>query len=207
MNGKNLKSINRYFNKKIGALKSKRDKSNDKSKGGEKERYNKEIARLWFKRDKQINHYLNAASNEIVKYLLGKGVQCFVIGWSNGFKNEINLGKRNNQNFVAIPHAKFRDMLARKCTEVGIEVLIQEESYTSKASFVDNDPIPVFAENSDVKHKFSGRRVKRGEYKSKNGVRIHADVNAAWNILRKCKPSIGGCSRVVAYPENLRTIF
>lgn len=207
VNGKTLKSINRYFNKRISSLKSLRDKSTDKSEGGEKERLNKVIARLWFQREKQINHFLNAASNEIVKYLLDKGVQCFVIGWSKGFKNEINLGRKNNQNFVSIPHAKFRDLLIRKCAEAGIRTMVQEESYTSKASFVDNDFIPVFDEKAKVKHRFSGRRVKRGEYKSRNGVRLHADVNAAWNILRKCKPSIGWCSGVVAYPENLKIIL
>ena len=101
---------------------------------------------------------------------------------------------------------KFRDLLIRKCAEAGIKTIVQEESYTSKASFVDNDVMPVFDEKAKVKHRFSGRRVKRGEYVSRNGVRLHADVNAAWNILRKCKPSIGWCSGVVAYPENLKIV-
>ena len=207
VNGKTLKSINRYFNKRISSLKSLRDKSTDKSEGGEKERLNKVIARLWFQRDKQVNHFLNAASNEVVRYLLQKGVQCFVIGWSKGFKNEINLGRKNNQNFASIPHGKFRDLLIRKCSEVGIKTMVQEESYTSKASFVDNDVMPVFNKDNAVKRNFSGKRVKRGEYRSAQGVRLHADVNAAWNILRKCKPSIGWSSGVVAYPENLKVIL
>ena len=207
VNGKTLKSINRYFNKRIASLKSKRDKSADKSEGGEKERLNKVIARLWFQRDKQVNHFLNAASNEVVRYLLQKGVQCFVIGWSKGFKNEINLGRKNNQNFASIPHGKFRDLLIRKCAEAGIKTMVQEESYTSKASFIDNDVMPVFDERVGVKHRFSGKRVKRGEYKSAKGVNIHADVNAAWNILRKCKPSIGWSSGVVGYPENLKIVL
>lgn len=207
INGKNLKSLNRYYNKKIGNLKSKRDKSSDNGKGGEKERLNKEIVRLWFKRDKQINHFLNTASNEIVRYLSGIGVQYLVIGWSNGFKNEVNLGRKNNQNFVSIPHSKFRDMLVRKGQEAGISVELQEESYTSKASFLDNDFIPVYDSNKPRKYVFSGKRVKRGEYKSGQGVLIHADVNGAWNILRKCKPSIGWSSRVVVYPENLKFVF
>ena len=207
VNGKTLKSINRHFNKRIASLKSKRDKSADKSEGGEKERLNKVIARLWFQRDKQVNHFLNAASNEVVRYLLQKGVQCFVIGWSKGFKNEINLGRKNNQNFASIPHGKFRDLLIRKCAEAGIKTMVQEESYTSKASFIDNDVMPVFDERVGVKHRFSGKRVKRGEYKSAKGVNIHADVNAAWNILRKCKPSIGWSSGVVGYPENLKIVL
>ena len=196
VDGKSLKSINRFFNKKISSLKSLRDKTNDNNEGGEKERLNKTIQRLWFKREKQINHFLNAASNEIVKYLLQKGVQCFVIGWSKGFKNEINLGRKNNQNFASIPHGKFRDLLIRKCAEAGIRTIVQEESYTSKASFIDNDSLPVYSKSNLAKHRFSGHRVKRGEYVSRNGSRIHADVNAAWNILRKCKPSIGWGSSI-----------
>lgn len=204
VNGKGLKSINRYFNKEIGQLKSKRDKA----KGGEKEKFNKEIQRLWFKRDRQIKHFLNSASNEIVRYLSGIGVQHFVIGWSDGFKNEINLGKKNNQNFVSVPHALFRDLLVRKCVEAGIGVEVQEESYTSKASFLDGDVVPVFRRGVFERGLFSGMRVSRGEYRSGSGKMIHADVNAAWNILRKkCKLSIGQYSRVVAYPENLKIKF
>lgn len=195
-----LKSLNRFYNKKIGQLRSKREKC----KGGEKEKFEKEIQRLWLKRDRQVYHFLSVASNEVVRYLSGIGVQQFVIGWSDGFKNEINLGRKNNQNFVSIPHSYFRDMLIRKCKEVGIEVIIQEESYTSKASFVDGDSLPVFVKGRRNIVRFSGRRVSRGKYESKDGIMVHADVNGAWNILRKCKPSIGWGSGVVAYPENLK---
>lgn len=207
VNGKGLKSLNRFFNKKIGQLKSNRDLLKyNKQKGGEIERINKEISRLWFRRDKQVSHFLNSASNEVVKYLQQIGVQEFVIGWNIGFKDSINIGKKNNQNFVSVPHTRFRDLLVRKCVEVGIKVIIQEESYTSKASFIDGDFIPVFGKKKGY-NSFNGERITRGEYRTVSGIRIHSDVNGAWNILRKCKPSIGWSSRVVVYPENLRIKF
>lgn len=206
VNGKSLKSLNRYFNKRVGNLKSIRDRLSGVCRGGERDKLDKEIRRLWYKRDRQINHFLNSASNEVVRYLQGIGVHEFVIGWSSGFKKNINIGRVNNQNFSAVPHARFRDILIRKCAEAGINVIIQEESYTSKASFIDSDFIPVF-NNRRLHYSFSGVRVSRGNYRSYCGGMIHADVNGAWNILRKCKPSIGWSSGVVGYPENLKIVF
>ena len=140
VNGKLLKSKNRYYNKKIAKLRSKKSSC--------KESYNKNIIqknidRLWFKRDKEFNHLLHSISNEVVKYLMSQTVSEFIIGWNNSFKQNINIGYR--------------------------------------------------------KH--------RGEYVSKNGLIIHADVNAAWNIARKCKPSIGWCSGVVVTPERLKITY
>lgn len=187
VSGKRIKSINQYTNKQVASL-----------KGGEA-KYRK---RLWWKRDRQLNHILNSASNEIVKYLQQNDVQCLVIGWSSGFKDSINIGRRNNQNFISVPHARFRDQIKRKCEETGIRVVIHEESYTSKASFLDGDVIPIY--NDKTKHKFSGRRTTRGNYKAGDGTLIHADVNGAWNILRKSNLPIGQTSRVCSYPERLR---
>lgn len=91
---------------------------------------------------------------------------------------EINIGKRNNQNFVNIPHAVFIEMVCYKCKLNGIEVVLREESYTSKCSLIDNEPIK--------KHdSYAGRRVKRGLFRSENGTFINADLNGALNILRK----------------------
>ncbi|NET15882.1 MAG: IS200/IS605 family element transposase accessory protein TnpB, partial [Okeania sp. SIO1H6] len=100
---------------------------------------------------------------------------------------EINIGKRNNQNFVQIPHHKFIEQLTYKAELVGIKVIINEESYTSKASFLDLDNIPNYQKG--VKHKFSGQRIKRGLYKSKNGLLINPDLNGSYNILRKAVPN------------------
>ena len=101
------------------------------------------------------------------------------------------MGKRNNQTFVQIPHARFISMLTDKAELVGIQVIVGEESFTSKASFLDRDPIPTYGKGKE-EPTFSGRRVKRGMYKSKSGRRINADVNGSYNILRKVAPNALG---------------
>ena len=98
------------------------------------------------------------------------------------------MGKRNNQQFVQIPHARFIAMLTYKAELVGIRVQITEESYTSKASLLDLDPLPVRKSGDETKHTFSGKRVKRGLYQASNGRYIHADINGAGNIIRKVAP-------------------
>lgn len=116
------------------------------------------------------------------------------------------MGRRNNQTFVQIPHARFIEMLQYKAQLVGITVIVREESYTSKASFLDLDPIPSYDPKRSGKHQFSGKREKRGLYRAKDGRRIHADVNGSYNTLRKEFPhafsksqvrpgqEIGGCA-------------
>ncbi|HLQ27971.1 MAG TPA: RNA-guided endonuclease TnpB family protein, partial [Ktedonobacteraceae bacterium] len=100
-------------------------------------------------------------------------------------------GKHTNQNFVQIPHARFIAMLTYKAELVGITVKVTEESYTSKASLLDLDPLPV-RNNGDEKHTFSGKRVKRGLYRAANGRSINADINGAGNIIRKVAPDAFG---------------
>ena len=105
-------------------------------------------------------------------------------------KSGISIGRRGNQNFVQIPYNKFISQLKYKCQLRGIEVVEQEESYTSKASFIDSDVIPVW-KNDGQKYIFSGKRVKRGLYKTKNGNLINADVNGSYNILVKGLNNLG----------------
>ncbi len=95
------------------------------------------------------------------------------------------MGRKNNQEFVQIPHARFIEMLTYKAQLVGIQVILQEESYTSKASFLDRDPIPTYDPGRKEKPRFSGRREKRGLYRASDGRRINADMNGSYNILRK----------------------
>ncbi|PHJ91560.1 zinc ribbon domain-containing protein, partial [Nostoc linckia] len=105
------------------------------------------------------------------------------------WKQNANLGRKNNQNFVCIPHARFVQQLSYKAKLVGIKVLISEESYTSVASFLDRDPIPVYGEANSKDVKFSGRRISTKLYRAGNGLLIHADVNGSLNILRKVVPT------------------
>src|SRR5260370_37014459 len=100
------------------------------------------------------------------------------------------MGRHNNQKFVAIPHARFIEMLTYKASLVGIQVEVQEESYTSQASFLDLDPIPTYKPDDDTEYTFSGKRIGRRNrlYRTKDGQIICADVNGSYNILRKRKP-------------------
>lgn len=117
-------------------------------------------------------------SRALVNELRRLSISKVVIGHNNGWKQNINLGKRNNQNFVQIPHSRFIKMLTYKCKREGIEVITGEESYTSKCSFLDNESV----EKHDT---YAGKRVKRGLFMSSNGTLMNADVNGAYNILKK----------------------
>ncbi|WP_188455644.1 zinc ribbon domain-containing protein, partial [Virgibacillus oceani] len=100
-----------------------------------------------------------------------------------GWKDHSNMGKRNNQTFTTIPHRLLVQMITYKVERHGIKVIMTEESYTSQASFLDYDDIPVYGEENNKS--FSGKRVKRGLYRSKNGTHMNADVNGAANIMKK----------------------
>jgi len=178
VNGRPLKSINQYYNKRRAKLQSKLGSRGTSSR----------IEHLTNKRTRKINHYLHTQSHRIIELLIEHGIGTLVIGKNPCWKQEIKIGKRNNQNFVNIPHARFIDMLSYKAKLVGITVIITEESYTSKASFLDLDKLPKYAPHRKQEPKFSGKRVKRGLYRAKNGRRIHADVNGSYNILRKAVP-------------------
>lgn len=179
VNGKPLKSINQYFNKINAKLLSRQRKINDK----DFLRTNKMLA-LSNWRDNKISDYLHKASRFIVNQLVSRRITDLIIGHNKKWKQGTNLGRKTNQNFVSIPFNRFIDMLAYKCALGGISVHIIDESYTSKASFLDRDFIPDFKPADLVKHKFSGRRKCRGLYKSKNFV-LNADVNGSLNIMRK----------------------
>ena len=125
-------------------------------------------------------------------------IHCLVIGKNDGWKQEANIGKANNQNFVSIPHSRFVEMISYKCERKGIEVRLQEESYTSKCSFLDNESIE--------KHEtYVGKRIKRGLFRSGEGKLINADVNGAYNILRKAIPSVmtKGIEGLVVIPQKI----
>ena len=174
INGRPIKSINQYYNKNL-KKKQKLLSANQYT--------SKKIKQLTYKREMKLNDYLHKSAKFLVNYLVSQTIDVLVIGTNKGWKQNINIGKRNNQNFVNIPFYKFKQILTYLCEENGIEIHKQEESYTSKASFLDQDFIPIFNENK--KYTFSGRRIFRGLYKTKNKKIINADVNGSLNILRK----------------------
>ena len=117
--------------------------------------------------------------------LVAEGIGTLVIGKNPLWKQEVSLGKRTNQQFVQIPHARFIDQLVYQAKLVGITVMLQEESYTSKASFLDSDPIPTYRADQTEHPLFSGKRIARSWYRAKDGTVLHADINGSYNILRK----------------------
>lgn len=176
INGKPIKSINQFYNKQKSKIQSELELKNHK-------KYSNRLYRLTLKRNNKIKDYFHKVSKYIVNQLVEQSINTLIIGKNNGWKQENKLGNKNNQNFVFIPFEMLINMLKYKCKLQGINVTLQEESYTSKASFFDNDYIPVY--NSDYKHyNFSGKRIKRGLYVT-NNILINADINGSLNILRK----------------------
>lgn len=185
-----LKSINQYYNKKKSDLQSSLRNS---------QRTSLKIKKLTSKRNDKISDYMHKASRYLVNHLVNHGVSTVVIGHNKSWKQETNIGKISNQNFVSIPHSKFFAMLKYKCALEGIEVVEKEESYTSKCSFLDGEEIK--------KHEsYLGKRISRGLFRSKNGRVINADVNGSYNILRKEIPNAfsDGIEGVLVHPVKVK---
>ena len=181
INGKPIKSLNQFYNKKKAKLQQ------DLQKQDPKRYVSNQINTLTAKRNHKIETYLHQASRTIINYLLQNQIGTLVIGNNKEWKQNINIGKTNNQNFVQLPHYKFIQQLAYKAELARIKVIVNEESYTSRASFLDLDDIPTY--KAGEKHNFSGKRIKRGMYKSAKGLLINADLNGSYNILRKVVPN------------------
>ena len=177
ISGKKIKSINQYYNKMASKQKSLLPNNIFTSKS---------LARLWLKRNNKISYEIHKITKFLANYFDERDVSKVIIGNNTDWKNGINLGRRNNQNFVNIPYSKFINQLTYKCQLLGITVITREESYTSKASFLDYDEIPNY--NDETKPKFSGKRIKRGLYRSTTR-KINADVNGAYNIMAKENPN------------------
>ena len=180
IDGRKLKSINQYYNKINAKLQSIKDKQKIKRTTLRQKR----IAR---KKNNRINDYLSKAVRIIINYCLNNDIGKIVLGYNEDFQRNSNIGSINNQNFVNIPYGKLRGKLIYLCKLYGIEFKLQEESYTSKASFFDGDEIPIYNKENLQEYIFSGKRIKRGLYQTSKGKLINADCNGALNILRKSK--------------------
>ena len=178
IDGRRLKSINHYYNKKVAMLKSEYAKNKNISSSN-----TKRMIRLMNGRHNRINDYFNKVVNMLVNKCLDNGVSTLVIGYNKGQKQGISIGKVNNQNMVMVPLRKLRQKLKYQCELHGISYCPQEESYTSKASCLDDDVIPVYREQ--VTTSFSGKRIHRGLYIASDGSVLNADINGSVNILKK----------------------
>ena len=180
IDGKKIKSYNQWYNKRNAILSSIKDKQqfgNDLTK---------QQIKLVVKRNNRVMDFISKASRYIVNYCISNKLGNLVLGYSNDFQKNPCLGRINNQNFAYLPFGQFKNRLEYLCSEVGIHITIQEESYTSKASFFDLDPLPSWSkESKDDAYSFSGKRISRGMYQTSKGKLINADINGALNILRK----------------------
>lgn len=172
INGKPLKSINQYYNKKLAILQSQRDKRSNQNYNSSK------IRNLTNKRNSKIEDYLHKSTHYIVNQLVSNNIATLIIGYNQNWKQDTNMGTKNNQNFVQIPFLTFIKQLQYKCELVGIKVKLQEESYTSKCSFIDKEDIQKHDE-------YKGKRIHRGLFRTQNNILINADVNGSYNIMRK----------------------
>ncbi len=189
VNGRPLKAINQWYNKRRTWLQAKLPQDVFVSR---------QLDILADKRQRQVTAYLHVASRRIVEWLVVQRIGTLAIGKNDGWKQHIGLGRRTNQNFVFIPHARFVQILCYKAELVGIQVIVTEESYTSKCSFLDLEPVG--------KHEvYVGTRVKRGLYRASTGRCLNADINGAYNILRKVVPDAfgNGIGGVVVHPTRI----
>lgn len=199
MDGRKLKSINRYWNKQKAYYQSIADHQDQK--------WTRRMDLLTRKRNNRTKDIMRKSARYIVNYCTDNGIGTIVVGYTPYFKRNSNLGKCNNQNFVQISFGDFRQILASLCKQEGIFYVEQEESYTSKSSFLDNDPIPKFNVEYPYTGKFSGKRIFRGLYRSKDGTCVNADINGAANIIRKSSQNFcmeGLRSGLLTSPQRIR---
>ena len=181
VDGRRLKSINQWFNKENARLQSIKDKQHFGKKTTNRQ---KAIAR---DRNNKVNDYMNKTARIIIDYCISNDIGILIAGYNVTFQRNSHMGKQNNQNFVNIPYGHLRDKLSYLCELNGIVYIEQEESYTSKASFWDNDNIPVYNNDNPKEYEFSGSRIHRGLYKTAGGQVLNADINGALNIMRKSR--------------------
>ena len=182
IDGKYLKSLNQWFNKRNSYLQSIHMKQIH-FKGKDKISYTLNQYKLLDKRNKRINDYLSKTAKYIINYCLDNNIGNIILGYNKDIQKDTNLSKQSNQSFKALPLGKLKDKLTYLSKLYGINLILQEESYTSKASFLDNDQIPTYGK--DDNKVFSGTRIKRGLYRTYSGRLINADINGSLNILKK----------------------
>ncbi|MCY7277115.1 MAG: transposase [Phormidesmis sp. CAN_BIN44] len=180
VDGKHLKSINQGYNKRVAFL------MEGKANGF----WSKRLASLTERRNRQMRDAINKAARKVINHCLENRIGTVVLGWNKGMKDGANMGKKTNQKFVQIPTGRLKDRIEQMCEQYGIRFVETEESYSSKASFVDNDSLPTFGAKPEG-WQASGKRVKRGLYRTAQGWLINADCNGAANILRKVAVMLG----------------
>lgn len=204
IDGKRLKSLNQWFNKENKRLQKLYRKQGYSEKFTSQRQY-----QMQRKRNRQINDILSKSAKYIINYCIKNDIGTLVIGYNVTLQSNTKLGRKTNQTFVNIPFGKLRQKLEYLCQLNGIQYIEQEESYTSKSSFFDGDKLPKYNADNPKSYSFSGKRVKRGLYKTSKGYLINADVNGALNILKKSSVvdlTILYSRGAVNTPERIRVV-
>ncbi|MCU0534918.1 MAG: transposase [Hydrococcus sp. Prado102] len=175
VDGLHIKSMNRWYNKQLSTIKDRKPQGF----------WNNKLAAITEKRNRQIRDGINKAAKIVINHCLENYLGTVIFGWNKGNKTEIELGKKTNSEFVPIPTAKLKDRIAQLCGAYGIEFIETEESYTSKCSYLDNDFLPTYGSEKPAAWKPTGKRTKRGLYRTASNWYINADCNGASNIIRK----------------------
>jgi len=204
VDGGYIDGVNKEYNRRISYLQRINSFQNKKVKAP----YTKQMNAITERRNNQVKEYMQLAAKKIIDYVISNNIARIIVGYSVDFKRNSNIGRNNNRKFNQIPFGVLRQKLEYLSEINGIDYIEHEESYTSKASFLDNDPIPVYDKERkkkakvkkgdaisisesesesapEQKHVFSGKRVTRGKYRSADGLEINADINGAANIGRK----------------------
>jgi len=173
--GKVIKSINQYYNKQLAHYRSIENKKNNFQD-------TKRIQKLHLTRNNKLTTLFHRISKNVIKYCIQNNIGIIVIGYNHGWKQNIKIGKKNNQNFVQVPFLRLINQVKYKSELIGITVKTINESHTSKCSFLDNE---------EIRHhkKYIGKRISRGLFRTSNGRLINADVNAGYNIMKKAFPN------------------
>ncbi|MFH7027539.1 MAG: RNA-guided endonuclease InsQ/TnpB family protein [Heteroscytonema crispum UTEX LB 1556] len=179
VDGRKVKSLNQWYNKRVSTLKE----------GKPQGYWDDQLAQITEKRNRQMRDAVNKAAKLVVDHCINHQIGTVVFGWNQGQKQETQLGK-TTQSFVQIPTAKLKERVKQLCEYHGIQFVETEESYTSKSSFLDSDFLPTFGAKPEG-WKPSGKRVKRGMYRTGKEILINADLNGAANIMRKVETQLG----------------
>lgn len=182
IDGRHLKSLNQWYNKRISVIKE----------GKPQGFWCNLLSRITEKRNRQMRDAVNKAARLIINHCLENKIGTVVFGWNSGQKDGSDMGRRNNQQFVPIPTGKLKERIKELCEQYGLRFVETEESYTSRASFVDGDSLPTFGEKPEG-WRASGKRITRGLYRTAKRWFINADCNSAANILRKVAATLGLC--------------
>lgn len=195
INGRGLKSVNKYYNKQMSHYRGVAKRMNGMD-------FTKRMARITAKRNRKMEDYMHKAGRKIVDHCMDEDIHTIVIGYNKNWKRDTGLGRNVNQSFAGIPTRRFIEMIQYKAQEAGINVILTEESYTSGTSFLDGE--------EPVKKNYNkSRRIHRGLFKSNNGTQINADINASYQILKKVFPAAyaNGVEGVVLHPFRVNAAF